>query len=238
MKDDSLLLANNIYAGYGKKEVLFGVSFSVREGEILGLIGPNGSGKSTILKVISGLLTPSRGSLKFFGEEITNLTTEERVRRGIGYFLQGGEVFRNLTVQENLRIGGLGLKKEIVSQNMEEVLSLFPLLGKYKNTRAGLLSGGERQALAFAIVLMRRPKILLLDEPSAGLSPILIKESIKKIKEMNEKLRLTILLVEQNVKEALGIVHRVYLLKNGKIVGEEEPEDVLRKGRLDDLFFH
>jgi branched-chain amino acid transport system ATP-binding protein len=171
------------------------------------------------------------------GEEIVNLTAEERVKRGIGYFLQGGEVFRNLTVLENLKIGGLGLKKDVVERNMEEVLNLFPLLEKYKNRRAGLLSGGERQALAFGIVLMRHPKLLLLDEPSAGLSPVLIKESIKKIKEINEKLGTTILLVEQNVKEALRIVHRLYLLKNGKIVGEEKPAEVLIKGKLEELFF-
>ncbi|MCM8799076.1 MAG: ABC transporter ATP-binding protein [Candidatus Omnitrophica bacterium] len=217
--------------------MLFGVSLSVKEKEILGLIGPNGSGKSTILKVISGLLTPYRGSIKFLGKEIINLPTEKRGEMGISYFLQGGEVFRNLTVLENLRIGGLGLRKDIFQENMEEVLTLFPFLKKYEHIRAGFLSGGERQALALGIVLMRRPKLLLLDEPSAGLSPLLIKESVKKIREINEKLGVTILLVEQNVKEALKIVHRVYLLKNGKIRSEEKVEGLLEKGKLDELFF-
>ena len=237
MNNNLILTAEKIEAGYGKKKVLFGVSFSVKEGEILTLIGPNGSGKSTILKVISGIISPYEGAIKFFGKDITKLPTDERINMGIGYFLQGGEVFRNLTVAENLRMGGLGLDKKTFNHNLEEIMTLFPILAKYQNLRAGLLSGGERQALALGIVLMRRPKLLLLDEPSAGLSPLLVKESIKKIKEINNKLGITILLVEQNVKEALKIATRVYLLKSGRIVGEETPENVLMLGKLDELFF-
>lgn len=236
-RNSFILSANNIHSGYGKKQVLFGVSLSVKEGEILALIGPNGSGKSTILKVISGILPPYEGSVEFMGRDITKLPTDERIKMGIGYFLQGGEVFRNLTVLENLRMGGLGLNQEEFNRNMGEVLNLFPLLEKYKRFRAGLLSGGERQALAFGIVLMRRPKLLLLDEPSAGLSPALAKDSVEKVKEINERLGITTLLVEQNVKEVLKIAQRVYLLKSGKLVGEEKPEDVLKKGKLDELFF-
>lgn len=237
MNNNLILTAEKIEAGYGKKKVLFGISFSVKEGEILTLIGPNGSGKSTILKVISGIISPYEGAIKFFGKDITKLPTDERINMGIGYFLQGGEVFRNLTVAENLRMGGLGLDKKTFNHNLEEIMTLFPILAKYQNLRAGLLSGGERQALALGIVLMRRPKLLLLDEPSAGLSPLLVKESIKKIKEINNKLGITILLVEQNVKEALKIATRVYLLKSGRIVGEETPENVLMLGKLDELFF-
>ncbi len=232
-----ILRLKDIHSGYGKKQVLFGVDLSVKEGEILVLFGPNGSGKSTILKVIVGILPAYEGSVEFQGRGVTKLPTDERIRMGIGYFLQGGEVFRNLTVAENLKMGGLGLEKEVFKENLESVLALFPILKKYENMRAGLLSGGERQALALGIVLMRRPKLLLLDEPSAGLSPVLVKESIRRIAEINEKLGITVLLVEQNVREALKIAKRVYLLKNGKIVGEEEPEEVLRSGKLNELFF-
>lgn len=233
-----LLTAEDIQAGYGKKQILFGVSLKIKQGEILSLIGPNGSGKSTFLKVVSGLLSPLDGRINFLGETITNYPIEKRIKMGIGYFLQGGEVFLNLSVVENLRIGAFGLTNKEFQASEEEVLNLFPILKKYLNGRAGLLSGGERQALALGIVLMKRPKLLLLDEPSAGLSPALVKDTILKIQEIKEKFGVTILLVEQNVREALKIASRVYLLKNGKVVCEESPTDVFKKGKLDEIFFH
>jgi len=208
----------------------------IREGELVSLIGPNGSGKSTFLKVVSGLLFPTKGKIYFLKEDITNYPVEKRIKMGIGYFLQGGEVFLNLTIYENLKMGGFGLKEKDFKNSLEEIFSLFPLLKKYLNKRAGLLSGGERQALALGIVLMRKPKLLLLDEPSAGLAPFLVKEIIEKIKMIKERFKTTILLVEQNVKEALKIATSVYLLKNGKVISEEKPENILEK-RLEEIFF-
>jgi branched-chain amino acid transport system ATP-binding protein len=234
--NDYILVAEDINAAYGKKQVLFGVDLKIRKGEIASLIGPNGSGKSTFLKVISGLISPFKGKIYFLGEAITNYPVEKRIKMGIGYFLQGGEVFLNLTVYENLKMGGFELKEKDFKNSLEEVFTLFPLLKKYLNKRAGLLSGGERHALALGIVLMRKPKLLLLDEPSAGLAPVLVKEIIEKIKMIKEKLGTTILLVEQNVKEALKIASVVYLLKNGKVIGEEKPENILEK-KLEEIFF-
>lgn len=234
--NDYILVAEDINAGYGKKQVLFGIDLKIREGELVSLIGPNGSGKSTFLKVVSGLLFPTKGKIYFLKEDITNYPVEKRIKMGIGYFLQGGEVFLNLTIYENLKMGGFGLKEKDFKNSLEEIFSLFPLLKKYLNKRAGLLSGGERQALALGIVLMRKPKLLLLDEPSAGLAPFLVKEIIEKIKMIKERFKTTILLVEQNVKEALKIATSVYLLKNGKVISEEKPENILEK-RLEEIFF-
>ncbi len=240
MKTDNYILsAQNIHASYYKKEILHGVSVSVRKGEILCLIGPNGAGKSTLLKVIIGILSPGAGRVYFEGEDVTNLSPHLRVRKGIGYFIQGGEVFPNLTVLENLKLGGADLPKEALKNHLNEVFDLFPKLDKIRLKRAGLLSGGQRHALALGIVLMRRPKLLLLDEPSAGLAPSLVKETMSKVQGINENFGISILVVEQNLREVLMIAQRAYLLKTGRIVGEEEiaGEGVLEEKILEELFF-
>jgi len=239
MKEDNIILSvQNIHASYYKKEILHGVSLCVREGEILSLVGPNGAGKSTLLKTIIGILPPREGRIYLDSEDVTNLSPHLRVRRGIGYFIQGGEIFPNLTVRENLELGGMDLSKEELKERTEEVFTLFPELAKISSRRAGLLSGGQRHALALGIVLMRRPKLLLLDEPSAGLAPALVKETMKRIQEINEDFRISILLVEQNLREALRIAQRVYLLKAGQIVGEEKipGESILEEEKLEALF--
>jgi branched-chain amino acid transport system ATP-binding protein len=234
---DGILSVENIYASYYKKEILRGVSISVSNGEIVTLIGPNGAGKSTLLKVIIGTLAPQEGSVYFLNEDVTNFAPHLRVKKGIGYFMQGGEVFRNLMVLENLELAGFDLPKPEYKERLNEVFGLFPILAGIKLRRAGLLSGGERQALAFGIVLMRRPKLLLLDEPSAGLAPSLVKQIIAKIRRINTDLGISILLVEQNIGEALKISERVYILKNGEIVGEEKPKNLAQKETLEDVFF-
>ena len=240
MKTNSHILSiENIRASYYKKEILHGVSMVIKRGEILSLIGPIGSGKSNLLKVIIGILSPKEGKVYYEGEDVTNLSCHLRVRKGIGYFIQGGEVFPSLTVQENLELGGTHLPKGDFKNHLGEIYVLFPELGKIKSRRTGFLSGGQRQALALGIVLMRRPKLLLLDEPSAGLAPSLVKETMRKVREINRNLGTSVLLVEQNLKEALRVAQRAYLLKAGQIVGEEEipGESVVEEKKLEELFF-
>ncbi len=234
---DEILSIDNIHASYYKKKILNGVSISVANGEIVSLIGPNGAGKSTILKVIIGTLEPREGNVFFLNENMTNLLPHLRVKRGIGYFIQGGEVFGNLTVIENLQMGGFDLPKPEYKGRLDEVFGLFPILAGMSSKRAGLLSGGEKQALALGIILMRRPNLLLLDEPSAGLAPSLVKQTIAKIQRINADFGISILLVEQNIREALKITKRVYLLKNGTIVGEEKPENLAQEETLEEVFF-
>jgi len=237
VSSDGILSVENIRASYYKKEILHGVSISVSDREIVSLIGPNGAGKSTLLKVIIGTLASQEGNVHFLDEDVTNLAPHLRVKKGIGYLIQGGEVFRNLTVLENLELGGFDLPKSEYKGRLDEVFGLFPILVRMKSRRAGLLSGGERQALALGIILMRRPKLLLLDEPSAGLAPSLVKQIIAKIQRINTDFGISILLVEQNIGEALKISERVYLLKNGEIVGEEKPESLAQEERLEEVFF-
>jgi ABC-type branched-subunit amino acid transport system ATPase component len=234
---DGLLRVEDIRASYYKKEILHGVSLTVHEREIVSLIGPNGAGKSTLLKVIAGALHPLEGNIHFNGEEISHLPPHLRVKKGIGYFIQGGEVFPNLSVKENLELGGFDLPRDELRVRMKSVFELFPELSKMGTRRAGLLSGGQRQALALGIILMRRPKLLLLDEPSAGLAPNLVREMIGKVRNIREDLETSVLIVEQNVREALKICNRVYLLKNGLIAGEMDPKEGDVEGKLEELFF-
>ena len=234
---DNILSTENIYASYHKKEVLRGVSVTVSQGEIVSLIGPNGAGKSTLLRVIIGFLTPKEGKVCFLDENITTLTPHLRIRRGIGYLMQGGEIFRSLSVLENLELGGLGLPKSYCRERIDEVLGLFPILNGMESKRAGLLSGGARQALALGIVLVSQPKLLLLDEPSASLAPSLVKQSLANIQRISMESGVSILLVEQNIGEALNISQRVYILKNGEIAAAETPENLAQEKTLEDVFF-
>lgn len=238
MKTNSLILSTeNIHTSYYKKKILHGVYISVREGEIVSLIGPNGAGKSTLLKVIIGTLAPQEGSVFFLKEDVTNLSPHLRVKKGISYFIQGGEVFRNLTVLENLEMAGFDIPKSEYKVRLDEVFRLFPILAGVNSRRAGLLSGGEKQALALGIVLMKRPKLLLLDEPSAGLAPSLVKQTLAKIQRINIDFGISILLVEQNVMEAVKISGRIYILRDGRTVGEGEPEALSHEEKLEEVFF-
>jgi len=236
LDNNMVLQVESLCAGYGKKEVLREVSLGIIEGEILALIGPNGAGKSTLLKVIAGTLKPSKGKIHFDGKELTDLLPHQRVQEGILYFLQGGQVFPSLTVRENLEMGGIGLKNQ--KQAMDEVLTLFPMLKDALKARTGLLSGGQRQMLALGTILMRKPKLLLLDEPSAGLAPNLVKEILEKISEINRLFGTTVLLVEQNVRCGLEISKRALVLVDGRIQMEcQEPKELLNSGDLEKLFF-
>jgi ABC-type branched-subunit amino acid transport system ATPase component len=233
-----MLRLENIRAGYGKKEVLHGVSFVVPKARICAILGPNGAGKSTLLKVIAGMIRPVEGKIYFEGEDITDLPVHERVRKGIGYFMQGGQVFPSLTVAENLELGVMKLSSEDKGKSISTVLGIFTNLRNMLDKRAGLLSGGERQALALAMILVQNPKIILLDEPSAGLGPKLAQDILNRVRQLNQCLGITVLLVEHRVREALQMAHRALALTNGTLAAEtDEPACWLNEGALDSLFF-
>lgn len=235
---DRLLSLNSITASYYKKEILHNVSINIGSGEVVSLIGPNGAGKSTLLKVVAGFLIPKKGTVTLNADEITSLSPGIRARNGIGYFMQGGEIFQNLTVIENLEMGGFAIKNASLRQRFENVFQIFHALKDIQNKRAGLLSGGQRHMLAMGIILMGRPKLLLLDEPSAGLAPALVESILKKAKEINLTTGASILLVEQNIKEALRISDRIYIMKDGQIIDEGDPKRIVAEKRIEAAFFH
>jgi branched-chain amino acid transport system ATP-binding protein len=232
------LKVEDIYAGYGKKEILRGISFDIKQGEIMALIGPNGAGKSTLLKVIAGVLRPWKGKVWLDGKDITSLPPYEINQLGMGYFLQGGKVFSSLSVRENLGIGALGLSQEEKEKRVEEVLTIFDNLKGLLDRRVGLISGGERQALALAMILIKKPQVLLLDEPSAGLSPRYVKDTMEKIREINAAWKTTVLLVEQNVGAALKIAEKTIIMSGGKIeFSSDNSIDLLKERVLESAFF-
>lgn len=216
----------DIHAGYNGREILTGASLRINQGEVIALVGPNGAGKSTVLKVIAGFILPKSGRIVFNDADVKTLETNKRLSRGIGYFLQGGEVFNDMTVFENLEMGAAGLKKHMLTERVEDALTLFPLLKDKLDKRAGLLSGGERQMLALGMITLNRPKLLLLDEPSAGLAPGLVKGIMEKILLINKAYGTAILLVEQKISEALRISDRGYILKNGSISFEGTSDEI------------
>ena len=233
---NNMLELNDIHASYGKKEILHGISLAVKECEILAIIGPNGAGKSTLLKVAAGLLPPSQGTVALQDRDITALDCPARVRQGVVYFMQGGVVFPGLTVRENLE---LGQHRHNGKANgvFDDVLQLFPGIQNWLSRRAGLLSGGQRQQVALAMVLLKQPRVLLLDEPSAGLAPNFVRDSMRKVQEINHRFGTTILLVEQNVGEAVKVARRAILLLNGQIDWQtDQPQELQKNGMLDRLF--
>lgn len=232
-----MLQVSEVVAGYGKKVVLHGISLEVNPGEIVALVGPNGAGKSTALKAIFGLLKVQKGSVCFKGEAIQNRRPSLNVRAGLNYVPQGSRVFTDLTVLENLEVGGYILEdRQELRARVEQVFELFPLLRERKDQVAGSLSGGEKQMLALGRALILKPDLLLLDEPSLGLSPKLTKIAIKTIREINEKLETTILVVEQNVREALSIANRAYLLKLGRVALHDTAANLLKEDKIRDVF--
>ncbi len=213
-----MLEINDIHVHFGVIHALKGISFTVNDGEIVTLIGANGAGKTTTLHTASGIKKPTSGNIKLDGKDITSSTAQERVRLGISQSPEGRRVFSTLTVLENLELGAFLRKdKAGISQDLERVYERFPRLADRRRQAAGTLSGGEQQMLAMGRALMSRPKILFLDEPSMGLSPLLVLEIFNIIRDINES-GTTILLVEQNARMALQIAHRAYVLETGSIV--------------------
>ena len=233
----NILHANFPEAGYGKKVVLHNISLDVDDRTIVGLVGPNGAGKSTLLKALIGIVQVSNGEVYFNSSNITRLATEERVARGLSFVPQGNRVFPELSVRENIEVGGYLLAgKQVVRERMELVLQLFPDLRERLNQTAGQLSGGEKQQLALCRALMLNPKVLMLDEPSLGLSPKLVTHAFETIKSINASMGTTILIVEQKVRELLHIVQRVYALRMGEIVFSGTADELEAGDRMKKIF--
>ncbi len=232
-----MLKIRKLETGYGKKQVLFSLSMDVQEGEIVALIGPNGAGKSTVLRAVCGLIPIWKGEIRFNDTPSRGMTPAQNVARGITFAPQGSRVFFDLTVMENLEVGGFQLPQKEVKERIEQVLELFPLLKERVRQDAGKLSGGEQQMVALARALIPRPKLLMLDEPSLGLSPNLVKLVFEKISEIKCETGVSILVVEQKVREVLEICNNVYSLKLGKIAFEGSPEELRDdKAKLKELF--
>jgi branched-chain amino acid transport system ATP-binding protein len=231
------LRLDGVYAAYKKKEIVCGISLSARGGQSVALIGPNGAGKSTLLKIAAGFLPPHKGRVLIEGCDVSDAAAHERARLGVGYLMQGGRVFHSLTVRGNLDMATLDLSASEREERIEEIVGMLGLQAKLK-LRAGALSGGWKQCLALAMVLVRRPSIILLDEPSAGLSPILTERLFVILDEYRQAHSAVILLVEQNVQAALKFAHRAIVLVEGRIADEtKHPESWLIKGKLDALFW-
>ncbi|MBL5798881.1 ABC transporter ATP-binding protein [Bacillus sporothermodurans] len=221
-----MLTIENINVYYGNIQALKGVSLTINQGEIVTLIGANGAGKSTLLKTISGLLKPKQGQILFEKSSIAGNAAQSIFKKGISHVPEGRRVFANMTVEENLELGAFLRKdKAGIKEDFEKVYQLFPRLLERKKQQAGTLSGGEQQMLAMGRALMARPRLLLLDEPSMGLAPLLVKTIFKIIEEINQS-GTTILLVEQNANMALSIANRAYVIETGRVVASGTPEEL------------
>lgn len=221
-----MLSLRNISTGYGGRQVLFGLSAEVSGGEIVAVIGPNGAGKSSALKAVCGLIPLWQGEIRFDDERLSESTPAENMARGITFCPQGNRVFSDLTVKENLEVGGYLLPRKEMRVRTSEVLGLFPCLRDRLRQKAGTLSGGERQMVAFARAMVSHPKLLILDEPSLGLAPQLVREVFDRIVQVNQDRGVAVLIVEQKVHEVLRICHRVYSLKLGRIAFAGLPEEL------------
>ena len=236
MTKETLLQLQNVSVHYGGVKALDSVDISLDEGEIVALMGPNGAGKSTILKTIFGLAPIHSGKILWHEKEIKPVSYEV-VQRGIAFVPQGRRVFGNLTVEENLEIGGfIVVNKQELKRRITELMETFPVLKQKRRAKAGTLSGGQQQMLALARGLMTEPKILLLDEPSLGLAPKIVKEVFAKIKEVNEKHKTAIMVVEHNIKSLLSIAGRGYVLDKGKVVAKDASQKLLESGVLEKVF--
>lgn len=223
-------------AGYRRLHVLFDVDMRVEAGRINVVVGPNGSGKSTLLKSIFGLTTIYSGSIRLGGEELVGLMPHEIARKGVAYLPQVENVFANLTVAENMTMAGYTLPMEEVEERVEEVAEMFPILKRYWGRKAGTLSGGERQMVAMAMALIRKPRVMMFDEPTGSLAPKIAKEVLGKIVELRDTLGMTIILVEQNARRALEIGDKAYLFVSGRLVFEGGPQELLSHPELARLY--
>jgi len=222
-----MLKVDEVNAFYGDLQALWGVSLEIGEGELVALVGPNGAGKTTTLKVITGLLKHASGSVKFLEHDISKTSAHKIVELGISQVPEGGRIFAGMSVLENLELGSFVREaRKAKDASLDWVFKLFPRLEERKNQRAGTLSGGERQMLAIGRAMMAKPKLLLLDEPSFGLAPILVQQMFEMIGEINKQ-GVTVLLVEQNVRAALELAQRAYVIENGRIVGEGKGDSLL-----------
>jgi branched-chain amino acid transport system ATP-binding protein len=226
-----MLEIRQLHAGYGSIEILRGVDLDVGAGEIVAVLGSNGVGKSTLNNNISALYRPFSGSIRFEGQEMVGLSSSEVVRRGLIHVPEGRRIFPNLNVRENLELGSLVRGKERRSQNIERVVGIFPRLKERFDQQAGTLSGGEQQMLAIGRGLMSEPSLLIMDEPSLGLSPLLVEQMFELIQRINQE-GMPILLMEQNAVQTLAIAHRAYIIENGVIAMQGKASDLVRDPQL------
>ena len=230
-----VLEATDVIAGYLPGiDILNGCSMTVKEGELIGIIGPNGAGKSTFLKALFGLVPVRSGSVTLRGESITNVRADELVKRGIGFVPQNNNVFPSLSIEENLEMGAFQQHKKFKEQ-FDKIVDLFPVLGERRSQRAGSLSGGERQMVAMARALMMNPAVLLLDEPSAGLSPVRQDETFVRTRDIN-RTGVTVIMVEQNARRCLQICDRGYVLDQGTSAYTATGQDLLRDPKVIELY--
>ena len=220
-----VLAVEGLHAGYGPIEVLHGIDLSVGDGEIVVVLGANGAGKTTTMRAVSGMI-PRKGVVRLAGDDISEASTDAIVRAGVAHVPQGRGTFGDLTVEDNLLVGAY-VRNDDPSDDVTRWLDVFPRLKDRRTQKAGSLSGGEQQMLAIARALMSRPRLLLCDEPSLGLAPILVQEMFRTLADLNRESRTAILLVEQNANLALEIAHRVYLLETGSIVATGDAESML-----------
>ncbi len=230
---EHILEIKDLSVSYGIVPALDAISFDVDEGEVVAIIGPNGAGKTTTLHTISGLLKPNKGSIMYCGEEISKVDVHKLVKKGISQVPEGRGIFSILTVEENLSLGAyLRKDKEEIKKDMKWVYHLFPRLLERKKQIGGTLSGGEQQMLAIGRALMARPKVLLLDEPSMGLAPVIVEEIFKIIRKINNENHTTILIVEQNAQMALTVSNRAYVVEVGKIVNSGNSKDLKKDDKI------
>jgi ABC-type branched-subunit amino acid transport system ATPase component len=231
----TLLKVSNIFSGYGSTEILHGVSMDVGQDEIVTIIGPNGAGKSTLFKTIMGYLIPSAGSIVFSGEEVTTLEPNRKVERGIAYIPQLENIFPSLTIEENLEMGGYIKDTKAVKREIEHAYSIFPILKEKRNKRGYTLSGGERQMLGMARALMTNPKLVLLDEPSAGLAPKVTEAVFDQIINLHKE-GVAIIIIEQDAYRSLGISHRGYVLAMGQNQFDDSADKILNNEQIREAY--
>lgn len=222
-----MLSIRNLQSGYGRIQALHGIDIDVAEGEIITLIGANGAGKTTLLMTICGKPRASQGQIIFEGEEITRLPTFQIARHGIAHAPEGRRIFPRMTVRENLQMGATVTPPQYFADDLDRVLTLFPRLRERLDQRGGTLSGGEQQMLAIGRALMGRPRLLMLDEPSLGLAPLVVRQIFQIIREINREQKVTVFLVEQNAFHALKLAHRAYVMVNGRIAMSGTGEQLL-----------
>lgn len=231
-----MLEVQNVSAAYGMVQILRDVSFRVEEKEIVSIIGPNGAGKTTLVKTIMGFLKPQMGTVKFRGENVENLATYEIVKKGLTMIPEGREIFPRMTVEENLMLGAYTIKdKAKLKETKERMYDIFPVLKKKEKEQAQTLSGGEQQMLVICRSLMSNPQMLILDEPSLGLAPIVVEKVLDTVRTINEE-GVTVLLVEQNIHDSLEVANRGYVLEEGKIILEGKSRELLSNRHIKEVY--